>query len=219
MKPIILASASPRRKELFGLLGLPFVVRSTEADESPRLNETPEILVSRLSATKAAAACDEIEQSGEFPAGALVVAADTIVVLEGEVLGKPRTAVEAEWMLDSLRDCAHQVHTAVTVADLPDRRAQIHLSTTTVWMRDYEDAEIEVYVDSGDPMDKAGAYAIQHADFHPVDRIEGCYTGVVGLPLKALVQGLAAFGVHPPVDVAKVCRDWTGEACCLDANG
>jgi septum formation protein len=217
MKQLVLASASPRRKELFGLLGLPFVVRSVETDETPRPNETPEIMVSRLSATKAAAACDAVEASGDFPEGALIVAADTIVVLDGEVLGKPQSAFEAEWMLDSLRGRTHQVHTAVTLAELPGRRAHILLSTTDVWMRLYSDAEIAAYVESGDPMDKAGAYAIQNSEFRPVERIEGCYTGVVGLPLKALLQGLVAFGITPPVDVAAACRQWTGEACCLDA--
>ena len=218
MKPIILASTSPRRRELFGLLGLPFVVLAVDADETPRPDEAPDVLASRLSAYKAANACNLLERGNPGGTdGSLVVAADTVVVLDNELLGKPRTAGEAEWMLERLRGRSHQVHTALTLVQLPERRAHIHLSATTVWMRPYTDAEIAAYVDSGDALDKAGAYAIQHAGFHPVERIEGCYTGVVGLPLKALAQGLNAFGVHPPVDVASVCRKWTGTVCCMDA--
>jgi predicted house-cleaning NTP pyrophosphatase (Maf/HAM1 superfamily) len=90
------------------------------------------------------------------------------------------------------------------------------LSTTTVWMRDYNEAELEAYVASGDPLDKAGAYAIQHTGFRPVARIEGCYSGVMGLPLGALADGLAHFGVALPVDVAAVCRGRTGHPCCRE---
>jgi predicted house-cleaning NTP pyrophosphatase (Maf/HAM1 superfamily) len=85
-------------------------------------------------------------------------------------------------------------------------------------MRDYGEAEIERYVASGDPLDKAGAYAIQHAGFQPVARIEGCYAGVVGLPLGALMDALAHFGVVPPVQLAAVCRAWSGHVCCADAG-
>jgi len=211
VKPIILASASPRRRELLGLLGLPFVVRTVEVDETPRPGETPEVLVARLSATKAAAVARGLKDG-------LVVAADTVVVVDGEVLGKPRDAAQAVEMLRRLRDRVHAVHSGVTVVDAASGRAAIHLSDTAVWMRDYGDAEIAAYVAGGDPLDKAGAYAIQHADFHPVARIEGCFTGVVGLPLGALSDGLAHFGVTLPVDLATVCRGWTGFPCCREKS-
>ena len=209
MKTIILASASPRRWELLGLLGLPFVVRTADVDETPRPGETPEVLVARLSATKAAAAARGLKDG-------LVVAADTVVALDGEVLGKPRDAGQAAEMLRRLRDRMHAVHSGVTVVDAASGRAAIHLSNTAVWMRGYSDAEIEAYVDGGDPLDKAGAYAIQHAGFRPVARIQGCFTGVVGLPLGALSDGLAHFGVTLPVDLAAVCREWTGYPCCRE---
>ena len=211
MKTIILASASPRRWELLGLLGLPFVVRTADVDETPRPGETPEVLVARLSATKAAAAARGLKDG-------LVVAADTVVALDGEVLGKPRDADQATEMLRRLRDRMHAVHSGVTVVDAASGRAAIHLSDTAVWMRDYGDAEIEAYVAGGDPLDKAGAYAIQHADFHPVARIEGCFTGVVGLPLGALSDGLAHFGMTLPADLATVCRGWTGFPCCREKS-
>ena len=211
MKPIILASASPRRREMFELLGLPFVVCTSEVDETPRPGEAPELLVARLSATKAAAVARDVKDG-------LVVAADTVVALDREVLGKPRDAAHAAEMLHRLRDRVHTVHSGVTVADAASGRATIHLSATAVWMRDYSDAEVAAYVADGDPLDKAGAYAIQHAGFQPVARIEGCFTGVVGLPLGALADGLAHFGVALPVDLAAVCRGWTGYACCREAG-
>jgi septum formation protein len=190
-------------------LGLPFVVRTVEVDEAPRPGETPEVLVARLSATKAAAVARGLKDG-------LVVAADTVVALDGEVLGKPRDATQAVEMLRRLRDRRHAVHSGVTVVDAGSGRAAIHLSDTAVWMRDYSDAEIAAYVAGGDPLDKAGAYAIQHADFRPVARIQGCFTGVVGLPLGALSDGLAHFGVALPVDLAAACRGWTGYPCCRE---
>jgi septum formation protein len=211
VKAIVLASVSPRRRELLGLLGLPFTVRTVEVDETARPGETPEVLVARLSATKAAVVAHNLKDG-------LVVAADTVVALEGEILGKPRDAAHAVEMLRRLRDRMHSVHSGVTVVDVASGRATIHLSDTAVWMRDYDDAEIETYVAGGDPLDKAGAYAIQHADFRPVARIQGCFTGVVGLPLGALSDGLAHFGVALPVDLAAVCRGWTGFPCCREKS-
>ena len=216
MTLIILASGSPRRRELFGLLGLPFVVRSADVDETPRSGESPQMLVARLSGTKAAVARSDLVQSDEFPGRVLVVAADTVVVLDEEILGKPEDAAHAAHMLQRLRGRSHQVCSAVAVVEAASGRATVRINTTDVWMRDFADAEMEAYINSGDPLDKAGAYAIQHAGFRPVDRIEGCFTGVVGLPLKSLVKGLADFEVVPPVDVSAVCRRWTGHDCCLD---
>ncbi len=220
MRPIVLASASPRRRELFSLLGLPFVVWSGEVDETPRPDESPDTLVARLSATKAAAARNQLVESGATDPDTLVVAADTVVVLDDRILGKPISAAEATAMLEQLRARSHKVHSAVTIVQTGSGRAVIHLSTTVVWMRDYSDEEIADYVGTGDPLDKAGAYAIQHSGFHPVVRIEGCYTGVMGLPLGALQKALAHFDVAPaptvPGGLAAACRSWTGHACCLE---
>jgi septum formation protein len=223
-RPIILASASPRRREFFELLRLPFIVRTADVDETPRPGETPDVLVARLSATKAAAVARGLgatDQGGELADGLeskLVVAADTVVVLDDEILGKPCDAHHAIHMLQQLRDRAHTVYSGVTVVEIASGRAAIQLSTTAVWMRDYSQAELEAYVASGDPLDKAGAYAIQHSGFRPVARIEGCYSGVMGLPLGALADGLAHFGVTPPVDVATVCRERTGHPCCRESD-
>lgn len=225
-KPIILASASPRRRELFELLGLPFLVHTVPVDETPRLGEAPDVLVARLSAIKAAAVTQDlsapslgqVKDMAEATEGGLVVAADTVVVLDDEILGKPRDAAHAKHMLQRLRDRAHLVHSGVTVAEMASGRAAIHLSTTHVWMRDYSETEIDDYVTSGDPLDKAGAYAIQHPDFRPAARIEGCFTGVMGLPLGKLADGLAHFGVTMPVDIATVCQGRTGHPCCREAH-
>jgi septum formation protein len=221
-KPIILASTSPRRRELLGLLGLPFTVRAVDVDETSRPGEQPDVLVARLSATKAAAAAQAMPRSAtegergvsEDLNNSLVLAADTVVVLEGEILVKPDDASHASQMLRRLRARSHTVHSGVAVVEVNTGRAVIHLNVTTVWMRDYSDAEIDAYVATGDPLDKAGAYAIQHAGFRPVMRIEGCYSGVMGLPLGAVAEGLAHFGVRPPVDLAQACQEWTGHACC-----
>jgi septum formation protein len=225
-RPIILASASPRRREFFELLKLPFTLRTAEVDETPRPGEGPDVLIARLSATKAAVVaqalsesdCDQSGELAETMERSLVVAADTVVVLDGEIMGKPEDAVHATQILRRLRGRAHTVHSGVTVVEAGSGRAAIHLSITTVWMRDYGEAEMEAYVSSGDPLDKAGAYAIQHTGFRPVARIEGCYSGVMGMPLGALSDGLAHFGVTLPVDVAKVCRGRTGHPCCREAH-
>lgn len=225
-RPIILASTSPRRQNLFGLLGLTFMVYTADVDETPRPGEEPEKLVARLSATKAAAVAHELSTSShewadEWPGAwesSLVVAADTVVVLDHEILGKPDDAVHAKQMLERLGGRPHTVHSGVTVVEIGSGRATIHLNRTTVWMRDYSEIEIEAYVATGDPLDKAGAYAIQHAGFQPAERIAGCFTGVMGLPLGALADGLAHFDITLPVDVAKVCQKWTGHPCCRGAD-
>lgn len=225
-RPIILASASPRRRELFELLELPFQVFTAAVDETPRAGETPEVLVARLSATKAAAVARSLSMAGRSKASdlttalsqALVVAADTVVVIDAEILGKPDDTTHAKQMLLRLRDRPHTVHSGVAVVEIGSGRAAIQLSVTIVWMRGYDEAEIETYVATGDPMDKAGAYGIQHPGFRPAAHFEGCFTGVMGLPLGALVDGLAHFGVSPPVDVAAVCRAQTGYPCCRETQ-
>ena len=222
-RPIILASASPRRRELFELLGLPFTVLAAGVDETPRPGEPPDVLVARLSAIKAAAVIQAIggangaegAELAKVLSNSLVVAADTVVVLDGKILGKPRDEVHARQMLRRLRDRAHKVYSGVAVVEVASGRTCIHLNTTVVWMRDYDDAEIDAYVATGDPLDKAGAYAIQHIGFRPVARIEGCYSGVMGLPLTALIEGLAHFGLRPVLDVAEACQQQTGHPCCM----
>jgi septum formation protein len=183
---LILASNSPRRRELVTLFDLAFEFASVDIDESPCVGEPPEELVRRLSSTKA--------QIGarEFPE-ATVIAADTVVSLDGSILGKPKDAADATRMLKLLRARAHTVCSGVTIWRGARQMSQV--ATTTVWMRDYTGAEIAAYVATDDPLDKAAAYAIQHDAFHPVARIDGCHANVMGLPLCHLYRALKAFGI------------------------
>jgi len=205
---LVLASGSSRRRELLSALGLPFVVAAAEVDEQQRPGEPPAALVQRLSRAKAVAV------AARHP-DAVIVGADTVVVLDGEVLGKPADAEDAVRMLRALRGRPHLVYSAVTALHVATGRQTTELSESGVWMRDYSDEEIAAYVASGDPLDKAGAYAIQHRDFAPVARIEGCYASVMGLPLGHLARALAGVGVTVPADVAQVCAAATGAACYL----
>jgi MAF protein len=208
---LILASQSPRRHELLSLLGLPFEVTVSDVRETPRTDETPPELVTRLSRAKARNA----ELNGRQ--GALVIACDTIVALrerpaQAEILGKPRDPREAETMLRRLRGRSHVVYSAVTV-ETPGREATTDLVETELTMRPYTDAEIRAYVASGDPLDKAGAYAIQHEDFDPVEKIQGCYASVMGLPLCHLARRLREWGMDLDRDVPTVCQTHTDHVC------
>jgi septum formation protein len=179
----VLASASPRRRELLGRLGMPFEVRPVDADETPRPGESAEALVVRLALAKARAAA----QPGEVALGA-----DTAVTLDGEILGKPADADDARKMLAALSGREHEVWTGVAVVALPTElgpaRELARACRTTVRFRLLDDAEIDAYVASGESVDKAGAYAIQGGAAPFVDAVDGELTNVVGLPLPLVVD-------------------------------
>jgi septum formation protein len=195
---LILASASPRRRALLAILGISFRVAAADIDERARPGESPAALVTRLAETKAltvarrGVAASGLRQ-GTTPtrSGPPVLAADTEVELNGAVLGKPADDDAARSMLLALRDRPHRVLTGLALAD-GDRIAWSSVVETTVWMRPYTDDEIAAYIASGRPLDKAGAYGIQDAEFQPVARIEGCYTNVVGLPLCEVRRALSS---------------------------
>ncbi|MCG2767537.1 MAG: Maf family protein [Anaerolineae bacterium] len=203
---LILASGSPRRKELLAKLGLRFQIRCPDVDETNGEAETPPMLARRLSLSKAMAAahCGEPE---------IVIAADTLVALEGEVLGKPRDARHAVEMLTRLRGRMHLVYSGLTMLDVGQNRVIDEIVETPVWMRAYSDEEIAAYVATGDPIDKAGAYAIQHPSFTPVERIKGCYANVMGLPLCHVYRGLAAMNELPPVHPLGNCHQAVAQGC------
>ena len=184
MTRLLLLSASPRRRALLAATGLPFEVRPVDIDETPEPGEPPGALAERLARAKAAATPDP---------EAWALAADTVVAREGETFGKPANANEAVAMLRRLRDCWHEVYTGVAVRR-PDGTIISAVDCTRVRMRDYRDDEIAAYVASGDPLDKAGAYAIQHVGFRPVAQFEGRYDTVVGLPVPLALQLLSAAG-------------------------
>lgn len=177
---LVLASQSPRRQELLGLLNIPFSIRIADIDETMDPEESPFDEVARISRRKAlAVACDADET---------VIAADTIVVCDGKVLGKPHSADEARKMLQLLSGRQHQVMTGVTV--LCGSRMQSHTEVTDVYFRTLSPAQIDTYVATGEPMDKAGAYGIQGGAALFVERIAGDYYNVVGLPVCRLHQML-----------------------------
>ncbi len=182
---VLLASGSPRRRQLLEMLGLPFQVVAPDVDERPRPEEPPDVYVWRLARAKAAAV------AARRPAE-LVLAADTTVVLDGEIFGKPASAPEAAGMLRRLQGKTHRVMTAVAVA----RGEQLEegLDVTAVTFRPLTEAEIADYVATGEPMDKAGAYAIQGKGAALVAHVDGEFYGVMGLPLRLALELLERFG-------------------------
>jgi len=208
IRRLVLASSSPRRRQLLSLLGIPFVVKASGVDESRLYAEPPTELVLRVSQAKALSIRDVRPEE-------LVLAADTIVVFDGDILGKPLDPEDARQMLERLRGRPHMVYSGLTLWHPASRRMASRLGESTVWMRDYSDEEISAYVDSRDPMDKAGAYAIQNAVFDPVSRLEGCWLNVVGLPLCHLGQSLERFGVRPPAHVPGTCRAFSQHECSV----
>lgn len=208
---ILLASASPRRRELIKLLGLPADTTAADIDEVPLPNERAETMAVRLSQAKARAASSFIlhAQRSSF----ILLASDTVVSLDGEPLGKPRDADEARSMLRRLRNRTHQVYTGIALIDTNTDRMVTDLAGSDVQMRGYSDEEIDAYIASGDPFDKAGAYAIQHTGFHPADRFDHCFANVMGLPLCHIVRSLRQLGVEPLNQVSALCQSHLAYEC------
>ena len=195
---IILASQSPRRRELLTLIGIPHDVRPADLDESVLPGETPASHAERLARSKA-------ETIGALEPAAVVIGADTIVVLDGDILGKPRDASEAVVMLRRLSGCRHTVLTAVAVAHRG--RTVSSVETVEVTFRPLNDMQIEAYIATGEPMDKAGAYGIQGFGAVIVERVHGDYFAVMGLALGRLVGLLGQAGIiyrfgSPPTSMA-----------------
>lgn len=204
----VLASASPRRQRLIQLLGHPVEVLRVSIDETPEPDEDPGACAIRLALAKAIA-------GARLAPDALILAADTVVDLDRRILGKPENVQEARAMLQALRGRPHAVHTAVALY-LPRRDEHLlEVATTRVWMRPYTEEEIEAYLATGDPLDKAGAYAIQHPGFRPAQEIEGCYAAVVGLPLCHLARALRRWGWSPPEDLPARCQSILEHPCIV----
>jgi MAF protein len=210
---LVLASNSPRRKELLSLGGQPFEVKAAEINEDPRPGEEPRDYVRRLASEKGRTVA-----GGLGAREALVLAADTTVVHEGRIVGKPTNSGEARAILQSLRGKSHTVFTAISIARSSDGAELSDLAETTVPMRDYSDAEIDAYVATGDPLDKAGAYAIQHAGFHPAASMDGCLANVVGLPLCHLKRTMMKLNLTFEADVPKACQAHLAYDCPVSAD-
>lgn len=184
---VVLASSSPRRRELLRMIGIPHEVMPADVDETYLPHEEPAAHAERLAREKAATIAARVGD-------ALVIAADTIVVVDGDVLGKPRDEAEAARMLRRLSDRSHVVHTAVAVRYFDQASAAVESPRVT--FRPLDDARIEAYIATGEPMDKAGAYGIQGFGATLVSGIEGDYFAVMGLPLHRLIRLLEELGVE-----------------------
>lgn len=221
---LVLASNSPRRKQLLTVAGWDFHVVVPSVDESVRAGEQPAEYVRRMAVSKALAVLDGPHFG--LPDDATILAADTAVVdavtwqagessvpQELEILGKPASPEEAEAMLRRLRGRVHQVYTGLAVVRAHDRLLLSEVVVTDVPMRDYSDDEIEAYIATGDPFDKAGAYAIQHPVFRPVQNLQGCYANVMGLPVCQVARLLEQAGYDPPDDFVCKCQ-WALDYQC-----
>ena len=187
---VILASASPRRAEILTVAGIPFVVRASKIDESRLPGESPENMVERLARAKAEDVAREL-----LPAGpTIILGADTVVVVNGEILGKPGNAATAREMLLKLRGREHRVITGFALLRVQHKQIHVGHETTRVWFSEITDAEIDSYVATGEPFDKAGAYAIQGIAGRYIPRIEGCYFNVVGLPMARVWEAMKDLG-------------------------
>jgi len=188
MRKIILASSSPRRKEIFSKTRLPFVVAPGNYEENITLKMKPKELAKFLSRGKAESVAGKHKD-------AVVIAADTFVAYKDRLLGKPHTPEEAKEMLKMLSDTVHSVITGYTVIDTKTGKSLSRATENKVHLRKISDEEIDAYIKTGEPLDKAGAYAIQERGAVFVKRIEGDFLNIMGLPLYELMEDLKKFGV------------------------
>jgi septum formation protein len=178
----LLASSSPRRRELLRHAGFDFEVRASHIVEAIQRGERPEEFACRAAREKA------LHVAASSPPGSFVLGADTVVVIDGETLGKPSDLGDATRMLRLLSGRTHQVHTGICLVRAPDEIEALKHETTLVTFRELDEEEIRSYVESGEPLDKAGAYAVQGLASKFVTRISGCYSNVVGLPVALVYE-------------------------------
>jgi len=215
MLHLILASQSPRRRELIRLLNYPFSSMAANADEESITHPNPAANVVHTAQLKAAIIAAQLPPP---QAPTMIVAADTCVTLDGQMLNKPADEADARRMLTALRGREHEVHTGVVLLDPASGQTVTAVHTAIVTMRAYSDVEISAYVATQDPLDKAGAYAIQHPVFAPVARLDGCYLGVVGLSVCQLLTLLAQFNVPLRADLDAATAAHKGFPCPLLAD-
>lgn len=206
---LLLASNSPRRREILTFAGWTFNVATADVDEGILPDEKPADYVLRLAAAKARTAA-QLAQGEQ-----IVIGSDTSVVDGDDILGKPVNAVEAVEMLRRLRGRTHQVYTAIAAYRIADGELVTDLCISDVPMRDYSDPELEAYVQSGDPFDKAGGYAIQHPEFRPVKKFNGCFASVMGLPMCHVTRMFERLGISTSRDVPAVCQSTLNYECVV----
>jgi len=205
---ILLASNSPRRKQLLALGNWKFTAAVSDVDESQLAGESPKDYVLRLAQAKAQAVIEKAH--GE---DLIIIGSDTTVVDNGSILGKPRDGEDAAKMLGQLRGHTHQVYTGVGFHRVRDGKTLTEVCVTDVPMRAYSDDEIAAYIQTGDPLDKAGAYAIQHPDFQPVESMRGCYASVMGLPMCHVTRALQKMDIPALANVPTACRKLLSYEC------
>jgi septum formation protein len=208
---LILASNSPRRNQLLALTELKFTILPAQLDERIIFGEKPVDYVYRLAKEKARATASLLDKP--YKQDSLVIAADTAVVDDLDILGKPTNAADAEKMLRRLRGRNHQVYTALAIFRPWNGETLSDICLTDVPMRNYQDEEMMAYIASGDPMDKAGAYAIQHNIFKPVECLKGCFANVMGLPLCHLTRSFARVGIFPETNISVACQAALDYSC------
>lgn len=197
---LVLASSSPRRHRLIQLVKMPYRIQAADVDESSVDHSDPAMNVAQTASLKSAYVS---KRSG---LNKVIIGADTTVALDGRMLNKPANELEAKEMLMALRGRTHQVHTGISLVDNATGRSVVDVCTVDVPMRRYDAFEVDAYISTGDPLDKAGAYAIQHPDFQPVEGLSGCFAAVVGLPLCHLVRSLRHLGTTVDADVPAACQ-------------
>ena len=196
---IILASSSPRRKDLLALLGLPFEIIPPSTSEEVQGQETPVDHVRRLALEKARSV------SNRYPTS-LVIGSDTVIELDGDILGKPVDLEDAQHMLHRIRGRCHLVHTGLALVARAKQIEESWIETVKVWIKDFSDTELHEYLKTQDSLGKAGAYSIQGEGAHLIGKIEGDYPTVVGLPLWKTAQLLQQVGVELPKPVEAIYR-------------
>ena len=193
---LVLASASPRRKELLSLLVKEFEVLPADIDETPMYQENAEDYVVRMAIEKASSAALKYRQQADFDMSAIFIASDTSVVIDGRILGKPASLEDSLSMLRLLSGRSHKVITSLCFSNLQHEHIATKLVVSDVLFREISNVEIEQYWKTGEPQDKAGSYAVQGLGAVFVRSISGSYSAVVGLPLYEPAQLLDQFGIH-----------------------
>ncbi|MBP6177645.1 MAG: septum formation protein Maf [Anaerolineales bacterium] len=211
-KNLVLASNSPRRKQLLALGNWNFTTIVSDVDESQLAGESPTEYVLRLAKAKAQAVAGKVDPES------IIIGSDTSVIFNETIFGKPVDEADAEHMLQQLRGQTHQVFTGVAFYRVSDGKILTELCITDVPMRAYSNEEIAAYIQTGDPMDKAGAYAIQHPKFQPVAAMHGCFAGVMGLPMCHVVRALRQLDIQPPADVPSACQNLLNYQCHVSSR-
>lgn len=216
MVHLILASQSPRRRELLSLCGYPFQVLAAAVDETSVDIPDPSTNTIRTARLKAEVIANRLPRSGGQRV--IIIAADTIVALENQMLGKPADSAEARRMLRALRGREHKVYTGMVLLDLGTEAEVTAVHAASVQMRPYTNQEIERYIASGDPLDKAGAYAIQHPQFKPVAALDGCFLGVMGFSVCQFLLQLSKFDLPILADMTALKEAHNHTFCPLLAE-